>query len=271
MQQLRLPQRLATAGTGAARARGVRGAARSTSRCRSARCSATRVLPGAARPQVVPVLKTYPSIKIWVAGCSTGEEVWSLAILLAEEGLLERTLIYATRHQSGSAEDGARRASTRSTGVARFSENYLRGRRHRFALRLLPRGLRRRRVRPRLCGAARVFSDHSLATDSVFSEVHLVSCRNVLIYFDGPCRTARSACSTRRWCAAASSGSAPRRACGSPRTPPRSRNCTARSGSTANAEREESRCGRHRRLGRRRRGDQHAARRAAGAVRARRR
>ena len=48
------------------------------------------------RERVVPVLRTYPSLKVWIAGCSTGEEVYSLAILLGEEGLLERTLIYAT-------------------------------------------------------------------------------------------------------------------------------------------------------------------------------
>ena len=50
----------------------------------------------AIRQEVVPLLKTYPSIKIWIAGCSTGEEVYSMAILLREEGLLERTIIYAT-------------------------------------------------------------------------------------------------------------------------------------------------------------------------------
>ncbi|MGN6094045.1 MAG: CheR family methyltransferase, partial [Luteibacter jiangsuensis] len=50
----------------------------------------------ALREQVLPVLKTYPSIKVWVAGCSSGEEVWSLAILLAEEDLLDRSVIYAT-------------------------------------------------------------------------------------------------------------------------------------------------------------------------------
>ncbi|WP_334186629.1 CheR family methyltransferase [Noviherbaspirillum sp.] len=136
----------------------------------------------AIREQVVPVLKTYPSVKIWIAGCSTGEEVWSLAILLAEEGLLDNTLIYATDINADSLK-------TAETGIysvdriADFSTNYLQsGGRHSlsdyyttgYGGAIFNRDLRKRMV----------FADHSLATDSVFSEVQFVSCRNVLIYFN---------------------------------------------------------------------------------------
>jgi chemotaxis protein methyltransferase CheR len=136
----------------------------------------------ALRRQVVPVLSTYPSIRIWVAGCSTGEEVWSLAILLAEEGLLERSIIYATdiNPEALKAAEAGIYAVDR---VAQFSQSYLRAGGTRSLAdyytatahgALFDRSLRR----------GMVFADHSLATDSVFSEVHLVSCRNVLIYFD---------------------------------------------------------------------------------------
>ena len=136
----------------------------------------------ALRRQVIPVLSTYPSIRIWVAGCSTGEEVWSLAILLAEEGLLERSIIYAT-DINPEALKAAEAGIYGVDRVARFSQSYLRAGGTRSLADyytatahgvLFDRSLRR--------GA--VFADHSLATDSVFSEVHLVSCRNVLIYFD---------------------------------------------------------------------------------------
>jgi chemotaxis protein methyltransferase CheR len=138
----------------------------------------------ALRTDVVPVLGTYPSIKIWIAGCSTGEEVWSAAILLAEEGLLDRSLIYATDINPDalrSAEAGVYPLDR----IAQFSANYLAAGGTRslsdyyFAAyngAAFDRALRRRLV----------FADHSLATDTVFSEVHLVSCRNVLIYFDRP-------------------------------------------------------------------------------------
>jgi chemotaxis protein methyltransferase CheR len=136
----------------------------------------------ALREQVMPVLKTYPSLKIWVAGCSTGEEVWSLAILLAEEGMLDNTLIYATDINPVAlkkAEDGiydlSRIAGFSSNyqqagGIRSLSDYYTTG----YDGALFDRALRRRMV----------FADHSLATDSVFSEAHFVSCRNVLIYFD---------------------------------------------------------------------------------------
>jgi chemotaxis protein methyltransferase CheR len=134
------------------------------------------------RTQVLPVLATYPSIKVWVAGCSTGEEAYSLAILLQEEGLLERAIIYGT-------DIHARSLRTAASGVydlARlrvFTENHRRsgatGSLSNYyhasgESAIMDAGLRRKIT----------FSDHSLATDNVFSEVHLVTCRNVLIYFD---------------------------------------------------------------------------------------
>jgi len=134
------------------------------------------------REQVVPVLRTYPSCKIWVAGCSTGEEVWSLAILLHEEGLLERTLIYATDinpEALAAAESGVfdieriaqfSRSYQQAGGRASLADYYTTA----YNGALFDRRLKRNIV----------FADHSLATDHVFSEVHLVSCRNVLIYFN---------------------------------------------------------------------------------------
>jgi chemotaxis protein methyltransferase CheR len=136
----------------------------------------------AIRTHVVPYLRTYAALKVWVAGCATGEEAYSLAIVLAEEGLLDRTLIYATdihrdslRIAQGGVYDLER--------FSRFSESYhVAGGRgslsdHYAAAyggAVLDRRLRR----------AIVFSDHSLASDSAFAEVQLVSCRNVLIYFE---------------------------------------------------------------------------------------
>ncbi|MEZ4240471.1 MAG: protein-glutamate O-methyltransferase CheR [Myxococcota bacterium] len=134
------------------------------------------------RQEVCPRLATWPSLKLWVAGCSTGEEAWSLAILLAETDLLSRSLIYATDIDPVAlrqAEDGVYDIDR----LPRFSQNYREAGgsgslsdwyaahygRARFDDRL------RRRM---------VFADHDLATDAVFSEVQFVSCRNVLIYFD---------------------------------------------------------------------------------------
>lgn len=136
----------------------------------------------ALREQVVPFLKTYPSLKIWVAGCSTGEEVYSLAILLLEEGLLSRTLIYATDINLESLE-AARRGVFRLERMQLFTENYQKsGGRAAFSDyytaayggALFDRALIENVT----------FADHSLSTDAVFSETHFVSCRNVLIYFN---------------------------------------------------------------------------------------
>lgn len=136
----------------------------------------------AMRHQVFPHLATYPSIKIWVAGCSTGEEAYSLAILLHEEGLLERSQIYATdidaRSLSIAAEGGYGLERMRH-----FSESYFRaGGRGSLSDYYVATGSRAA-FRPLL--SERVsFLEHSLATDWVFAEVSLISCRNVFIYFD---------------------------------------------------------------------------------------
>jgi chemotaxis protein methyltransferase CheR len=134
------------------------------------------------RHTVVPLLRTYPSLKVWVAGCGTGEEVYSLAILLREEGLLARTLIYATDinpHTLQKATAGVydveriagfTEAHRKSGGSSSLSDYYTAA----YGRAVFDKSLRERIV----------FSDHSLATDSVFAEVQLVSCRNVLIYFD---------------------------------------------------------------------------------------
>jgi chemotaxis protein methyltransferase CheR len=136
----------------------------------------------ALRQHVAPVLRTYPSIKVWVAGCSTGEEAYSLAILLREEGLLGRAILYATDINHASLERAAQgvfaldnmQAFTqnyqRAGGVESFSRYYT----------AADEGA----VFDRELREAITFADHSLATDSVFAETHLVSCRNVLIYFN---------------------------------------------------------------------------------------
>jgi chemotaxis protein methyltransferase CheR len=134
------------------------------------------------REEVVPELRTYPSLKLWVAGCSHGEELWSLAILLHEEGLLERSILYATDINPVALQRAEAGIYPRER-MPLFSRNYLAAG-GKASLSdyctaayegvMFDRALKRQVV----------FADHSLSTDAVFSEVHLVSCRNVLIYFD---------------------------------------------------------------------------------------
>ncbi|MFC3459006.1 MULTISPECIES: CheR family methyltransferase [Massilia] len=136
----------------------------------------------AIRSQVVPHLRTYPSLKVWVAGCSTGEEVYSLAILLHEEGLLERTTIYATDINPESL-DAARRGVFPLDRMRLFTENYQKsGGRRAFSdyyTAAYGGALFERALVENV-----TFADHSLSTDSVFSETHFISCRNVMIYFN---------------------------------------------------------------------------------------
>lgn len=136
----------------------------------------------AIREQVVPVLQTYPSIKVWVAGCSTGEELWSLAILFAEENIAERTVLYATDINA----DALRQAESGIYPLDRlknFSQNYLAAGGKRSLSDYYHAAYGAAKFSQSLKSRV-VFADHSLATDSVFLEAHLVSCRNVLIYFD---------------------------------------------------------------------------------------
>ena len=136
----------------------------------------------ALRENVVPLLRTYPSLKIWVAGCSTGEEVWSLAILLREEGLLERSLIYATdiNAQALVAAEAGVYAIDR---IAGFTENHRKSG-AKSSLSDYYTAAYGRAIFDKSLKKHVVFSDHSLATDHVFAEMQLVSCRNVLIYFN---------------------------------------------------------------------------------------
>lgn len=136
----------------------------------------------AIREKIVPHLRTYPSLKVWVAGCSEGEELYSLVILFREEGLEQRTLFYATDINP----DALAKASAgiynldqiqlftenhrKSGGKSSLSDYY----RAAYGRASLDRSLRQNVV----------FSDHSLVTDAVFAEMHLILCRNVLIYFD---------------------------------------------------------------------------------------
>lgn len=136
----------------------------------------------AFREKVLPYLRTYPSIKIWVAGCSSGEEAYSFAIIFKELGLYERVMIYATDINPVILEK-AKAGIYRLEDMKKYSSNYqLAGgaaslsdyySAHYNAVAMDP-ALKRNII----------FADHSLATDSVFSEMQFVSCRNVLIYFD---------------------------------------------------------------------------------------
>ena len=136
----------------------------------------------ALRRQVVPVLHTYPSIKVWVAGCSTGEEVYSIAILLREEGLLERSQIYATDINPASL-DKARQGIFALETLQKYTINYQRAGGTRAFSDYYTAAYGAAKFDPSLCANV-IFADHSLATDSVFAETQLVSCRNVLIYFN---------------------------------------------------------------------------------------
>ena len=134
------------------------------------------------REKVIPVLRTYPFIKIWHAGCSTGQEAYSMAILLQEEGVYERTTIYATDFNQ-EALDKAKAGIFPNRLMKEYTSGYqLSGGKESFGsyytssydMAIMNQNLKKNIV----------WGHHNLVTDSVFAEVHLVLCRNVLIYFN---------------------------------------------------------------------------------------
>lgn len=134
------------------------------------------------RTEVFPLLRTYPSVRVWLAGCATGEEVYSLAVLLEEAGLLDRCHLYATDMNPDSLAVG-RRGAYRETDVIAAQPRYVSSG---GATELIPH--------TRTAGGSAVFkpalrraitwAEHNLVTDASFNEFHLVVCANVLIYFD---------------------------------------------------------------------------------------
>jgi chemotaxis protein methyltransferase CheR len=134
------------------------------------------------RENVLPVLRTYPFIKIWHAGCSTGEEVYSMAIMLKEEGLLKNAMIYATdidTHVLKKAKEGIYSLER----IKEFTQNYQSASGQysfadyytaRFDAAIMDSSLKKNIV----------FSQHNLVTDGVFGEMHMIVCRNVIIYFN---------------------------------------------------------------------------------------
>ena len=138
----------------------------------------------AFREEVVPVLKTFPFIKIWHAGCSTGEEIYSMAILLEEEGLYERAMLYATDIDKNVLA-AAKKGIYPIHAFKQYTDNYRRagGRQSLsdYATARYDSVIMEQRLKRNI-----VFADHDLATDQVFGEMHVILCRNVLIYFDRP-------------------------------------------------------------------------------------
>lgn len=134
------------------------------------------------RETIIPKLRTYAYFKIWHAGCSTGEEVYSLSIILQEEGLLDRCQVYATdfnRNVLEIAREGVFQKSEieqyernyeLSGGIKKLSDYY----QSRYGSVIFNKELSNKIV----------FADHNLVTDTVFADVNLILCRNVLIYFE---------------------------------------------------------------------------------------
>lgn len=136
------------------------------------------------RTSVLPVLATYPLIRIWHAGCSTGEEVYSMAIMLQEANLLHKSIIYAT-DLNPDVLDSARRGHFPLSNMKTYSQNYIEaGGQQDFSfyysakynLAKMNDNLKERMV----------YATHNLVSDNSFNEFQLIFCRNVLIYFDPP-------------------------------------------------------------------------------------
>ena len=134
------------------------------------------------RDTVIPLLRTYPFIRIWHAGCSTGEEVYSMAILLHEEGLYDRCRIYATDINEAVLEK-ARKGIFPLANMQEYTSNYLKaGGKTAFSdyyTANYESAIFSQKLRENI-----VFAQHNLASDAVFNQFNLIVCRNVLIYFN---------------------------------------------------------------------------------------
>jgi chemotaxis protein methyltransferase CheR len=134
------------------------------------------------RERVVPVLRTYPYPRLWVAGCSTGQEALSLAILLREEGLYERCRIYATDINEAVLEQ-ARNGLLPLDSLDEYQRNYRAAGGVRDLADYYTRGKSWAVIDPAVLERIAVFR-HDLARDASFNEFHVIFCRNVLMYFD---------------------------------------------------------------------------------------
>src|SRR5438874_7714753 len=134
------------------------------------------------REKVVPLLRTYPYTRLWVAGCSTGEEVYSLAILLQEEDVYERTRIYATDINE-SVLDRARAGVFPLDKMREYTQNYIKaGGARAFSEYYLAKYDGAQFQRSLVENV--VFAQHNLVSDRSFNEFNVIVCRNVMIYFD---------------------------------------------------------------------------------------
>src|SRR6476469_1433923 len=136
----------------------------------------------AFREKVVPLLRTYPFIRVWHAGCSTGEEVYSMAILLEEEGLLGKSRLYATDINEVVLQQ-ARAGIFPLERMQEYTENYIKAGGKRAFSEYYVAKYDGALFNPSLTEHV-VFSQHNLVTDRSFSEFNVILCRNVLIYFD---------------------------------------------------------------------------------------
>lgn len=136
----------------------------------------------ALRDKVIPLLKTYPYIKIWHAGCSTGEEVYSMAILLHEEGYLHRAQIYATdlnQRALATARAGIYSIDSIRKATNNYNQTNPRSTFNEYYSIKYDAAIIHKSIREGI-----IFSHHNLASDGVFGEMNLILCRNVMIYFE---------------------------------------------------------------------------------------
>ncbi len=133
------------------------------------------------REAIIPKLKSYPRINVWHAGCATGEEPYSMAILLAEEGIISKARIYATDFNNKSLAK-AEKGVYPIDGIQKFTRNYIKAGGKKSFADYYSAKYNSAKMKESLKNVI-TFANHNLMGDKVFAETHLVLCRNVLIYF----------------------------------------------------------------------------------------